>query len=198
VAIKIGMGWEGAMSAGFDKQVRVSDAERDAAAAELREHYAAGRLTTDELDERISQVFAAKTRGDVTDIMHDLPSLRPGMAPLAGPGQPSSGAGWAGHDQGRGYGWGSGGSSGPHRPGHPIGPGHRIGTAISAIVALCLLAGFGVIAATGTGIGGGRPFAIIVLLAAFAFLRRLLFRRGRRVRKVQRVRTRRGPYRRRF
>jgi hypothetical protein len=63
--------------------------------------------------------------------------------------------------------------------------------AISAVVALCVLTGFGIMAATGTGIGGSRPLGIILLLAAIALLRRLLFRR------VRRVRARRGPYRRR-
>ncbi|HEY1666723.1 MAG TPA: DUF1707 domain-containing protein, partial [Trebonia sp.] len=41
--------------------MRVSDAEREAAAAELREHFASGRLTQDEMDERLTAVFAAKT-----------------------------------------------------------------------------------------------------------------------------------------
>ncbi len=93
------------MSAGFDMQagsgkhaaagIRVSDAERDAAAAELREHYAAGRLSVDELDERISQAFAARTRGDLAAVTGDLPSLRPGGAPLPSAGRPPS-AGRAG------------------------------------------------------------------------------------------------------
>ena len=39
------------MAAG--NEMRVGDAEREAAAAELREHYASGRLTLDELNERV-------------------------------------------------------------------------------------------------------------------------------------------------
>lgn len=59
------------------------------------------------------------------------------------------------------------------------------------------LTGFGIMAATGTGIGGGRPFGVILLLAALALLRRLFFRRSRRVRaRARRVRTRRGSRRR--
>ncbi len=50
------------------------------------------------------------------------------------------------------------------------------------MVALCLLTAFGIMAATGTGIGGGRPLGIILLLAAVALLRRLFFRRARRAR----------------
>jgi hypothetical protein len=198
---------EGAMSAGFDNQpgsgkqsgigLRAGDAERDATAAELREHYAAGRLSLDELNERISQAFAARTRGDLSAVMHDLPSLRPGGTPLPSTGQPSSGAGWTGQGRGRDAGWhqdpGNGG------PGHhgPWGPAHAIRMAISGVVALCLLTGFGIIAATGPGIGGGRPFGIILLLAALALLRRLFFRGARRSRRdprrARRVRrTRRG------
>src|SRR6516164_179046 len=63
------------MAAG--NEMRVGDAEREAAAAELREHYASGRLTLDELNERIDKVFAAKTRGDLNVLMTDLPSKRP-------------------------------------------------------------------------------------------------------------------------
>lgn len=188
------------MSAGFDNQAgsgkqagigfRVGDAERDATATELREHYAAGRLSLDELNERVSQAFAARTRGDLSTVMHDLPSLRPGGTPLPGAGQPSSGAGWTRRGWGPGWDQGPGGVG----PGHhgPWGPGHAIGVAISAVIALCLLAGFGIMAATGTGTGGSRPVGIIMLLAALALLRRLFFRRGRRGR-ARRARTRRGP-----
>ena len=41
--------------------LRIGDAERDAAAAQLREHFVAGRLTLDELDERLGAAFMAKT-----------------------------------------------------------------------------------------------------------------------------------------
>ena len=50
-------------------------------------------------------------------------------------------------------------------------------------------------AATGTGNGGGRPLGIMLLRAALAMLRRLLFRRGRQAR-TRRVRTRRASRRR--
>ncbi len=53
--------------------LRIGDAERDAAATDLGEHYAAGRLTLDELNERLDSVFAAKTLGQLTRIMGDLP-----------------------------------------------------------------------------------------------------------------------------
>jgi hypothetical protein len=53
--------------------LRIGDAERDAAATDLGEHYAAGRLTLDELDERLGAVFSAKTLGQLSRIMADLP-----------------------------------------------------------------------------------------------------------------------------
>ena len=53
--------------------LRIGDAERDAAATDLGEHYAAGRLTLDELHERLDAVFSAKTLGQLARIMADLP-----------------------------------------------------------------------------------------------------------------------------
>ena len=57
-----------------DQSIRLSDAEREAAAADLGEHYAQGRLTADEHAERLEQVWAAKTRGEIAPIFRDLPS----------------------------------------------------------------------------------------------------------------------------
>jgi hypothetical protein len=74
--------------------LRVGHAERDAAAADLGEHYVAGRLTLDELHERLGAVFAAKTYGQLTRIMADLPRLRR-PAGWAGPARPPQAA-WAG------------------------------------------------------------------------------------------------------
>ena len=67
--------------------MRVGDAERDAAAADLGEHYTAGRLTLDELHERLESVFAAKTFGQLARIMSDLPGQGrpPGPARAFGP-----------------------------------------------------------------------------------------------------------------
>ncbi len=44
-------------------------------ATEIREHFAQGRLTSDELDERMSLAYAARTRADLEELRHDLPSL---------------------------------------------------------------------------------------------------------------------------
>ena len=151
----------------MSSEMRVSDAEREATASELREHYASGRLSQDELDERLDRTFAAKTRGDLDAIMADLPSMRPGTPPLAGAGQ-----GWN-----CGQGWNPGGGRG----------GQGIGGIISMAIAICVLAGLGIMAAFGTG-SGSRPVAIVLLLAAFALLRRLVFGRRRRARARQRRR----------
>ena len=63
-----------------DQSIRLSDAEREAAAADLGEHFAQGRLTADEHAERLEQVWAAKTRGEVAPIFRDLPSPFAGVA----------------------------------------------------------------------------------------------------------------------
>jgi hypothetical protein len=41
--------------------------------AQLREHFVAGRLTFDELTERIDLALAAKTQGQIDRLMADLP-----------------------------------------------------------------------------------------------------------------------------
>lgn len=71
--------------------LRIGDAEREAVAAELREHYAHGRLTLDEFSQRLDAVFAAKTQRDLQRITSDLPHVRPDNVPLpsARVGQPS-------------------------------------------------------------------------------------------------------------
>jgi hypothetical protein len=52
---------------------RASDAERDAVVAELRAHAAEGRLTVEELDERITAALAALTRAELARLLDDLP-----------------------------------------------------------------------------------------------------------------------------
>lgn len=72
-----------------DHAVRLSDAERAAAAADLGEHYAQGRLTVEEHSERVDAVWAAKTRGELPPLFADLPS--PYAAVAAPPPTPSRG-----------------------------------------------------------------------------------------------------------
>jgi hypothetical protein len=53
--------------------VRVCDADRDAAAAALGEHFAQGRLTLDELNARLDTTLTAITHGELSQATRDLP-----------------------------------------------------------------------------------------------------------------------------
>ena len=53
--------------------VRASDAERDQATEILRAAYAEGRLSSAELDERLTAACTAKTRADLHALTSDLP-----------------------------------------------------------------------------------------------------------------------------
>jgi Domain of unknown function (DUF1707) len=55
--------------------VRASDQERERVAQEIREHYAAGRLTEEELDERVQSAYRAQTHEQLQALMADLPQL---------------------------------------------------------------------------------------------------------------------------
>ncbi|MCW2946225.1 MAG: hypothetical protein JWR24_2942 [Actinoallomurus sp.] len=71
------------------EQLRVGDAERDEVTSALHEHFAQGRLTRDELDERLSATLSARTVGDLRKVTRDLPAIGGVVAPLspeAGPG----------------------------------------------------------------------------------------------------------------
>jgi hypothetical protein len=71
----------------MDDRIRVSDADRERVAARLRDHFAEGRLSQDELDERLSAALGAKTAGDLRRVMSDLPGAAPvpAQAGLMGP-----------------------------------------------------------------------------------------------------------------
>ena len=78
----------------MDDSIRVSDADRDHVTAQLRDHFAAGRITPGELDERLSAALNATTFGDLRRIMADLPGPVP--APLgAAPGPLRATPAWA-------------------------------------------------------------------------------------------------------
>ena len=55
--------------------LRVSDQDRDIAAQQLREHFAAGRLTQEELDQRVQTAYAAQTQQQLELLLWDLPAL---------------------------------------------------------------------------------------------------------------------------
>src|SRR5262245_8830560 len=58
-----------------DPRIRASDADRDRTAALLREHHAAGRLSADEFNERLDKAYAAKTLGELDQLLADLPAI---------------------------------------------------------------------------------------------------------------------------
>jgi hypothetical protein len=70
--------------------LRIGDADREAMAARLREHYAQGRLTLEEFNERIDAAFAATTQSQLSSLTRDLPRL---AAPSAPPPAVAAGAG---------------------------------------------------------------------------------------------------------
>jgi hypothetical protein len=69
-----------------DKVLRIGDAEREAAVTAIGEHYAAGRLDRDELEERIEAAWRARTRADLAVLFTDLPTARQAAHPAV-PGQ---------------------------------------------------------------------------------------------------------------
>jgi Domain of unknown function (DUF1707) len=77
----------------MDDSIRVSDADRDSVTVHLRDHFAAGRITPGELDERLSAALNAKTFGDLRRIMADLPGPVP--APSGPPPAPRATPAWA-------------------------------------------------------------------------------------------------------
>jgi hypothetical protein len=95
---------------------RIGDKERDAAVAALGEHFAAGRITQEEFDERSSAAWQARTASQLAPLFADLPL--PHGVPYQG-WPPPQGA-RPGFGAPRGY---------PHPPRYPASPppGHRHG-----------------------------------------------------------------------
>jgi Domain of unknown function (DUF1707) len=56
-----------------DQHMRVSDAERQAVADRLAEHFSSGRLDQAEFDDRVGKAMSAKTRADLNGLFDDLP-----------------------------------------------------------------------------------------------------------------------------
>jgi Domain of unknown function (DUF1707) len=63
-----------------DPELRASDEDRDRVAAEIREHFAQGRLDRAELDDRLKATFSAKTVGQLDTLTSDLPELSMAVA----------------------------------------------------------------------------------------------------------------------
>jgi uncharacterized protein DUF1707 len=140
--------------------LRVGDSEREAVAAELREHYAQGRLTMEDFQRRLDAAMTARTRGDLDLLIRDLPHAMPSGTPL-----PASTAG-RGRHHGRGSGYGYGG-----RRRSAFG---RISTLLAALASLLIVFDFM------AGLRFPLPGRLGILLAIFAVIRGLLRRIFRR------------------
>ncbi|RCV55594.1 hypothetical protein DEF23_00870 [Marinitenerispora sediminis] len=73
----------------FSPETRASDADRDRVARRLQEHFAQGRLDSDDFNERLTRVYRARTGAELERITEDLPErdladLRPAPRRPAG------------------------------------------------------------------------------------------------------------------
>ena len=59
-------------------EIRASDRERDSATHRLQEAFAEGRLDDAEFDDRMLAALTARTRGQLDQLLTDLPSSAPG------------------------------------------------------------------------------------------------------------------------
>jgi uncharacterized membrane protein len=142
--------------------LRIGDADREVAAAALREHFAQGRLTMEEFQHRLELVFAAKTDADLAAITGDLPPPVPSLPwPATGPG--------GSHDSGF-RDWRAG--SGPRRRSSLA----AFAGFVVVILALILIAFILPVAFIGTVISRSLLFVLMALL----FGKRGLLRRFRR------------------
>lgn len=55
-------------------QLRASDEDRERLSTELHEHAVAGRLTTEELEERLEAAYSARTLAELDALRRDLPT----------------------------------------------------------------------------------------------------------------------------
>jgi hypothetical protein len=69
-------------------EIRAADTDRERAAETLRLAAAEGRLTADELEQRLEQAFAARTYFELEAVVADLPTAQPARAP-GSPAEPS-------------------------------------------------------------------------------------------------------------
>jgi hypothetical protein len=56
-------------------EMRASDRDRDRVAAVLREHTAEGRITMEEFNERLEELYKSKTYGELARLTADLPDV---------------------------------------------------------------------------------------------------------------------------
>lgn len=73
--------------AGNGSTIRIGDAERDQAISSLGDHFAAGRLTREEFDERSDTALRARVGADLEPLFADLPQPGVALAHRSGPGR---------------------------------------------------------------------------------------------------------------
>jgi Flp pilus assembly protein TadB len=71
-----------------DSRTRAGDEDRERIATALGGHYAAGRLTLEEFQQRLDRAYAAKTLGELDDLMTDLPGTDLSLLPGRRDGRP--------------------------------------------------------------------------------------------------------------
>jgi hypothetical protein len=60
-----------------DRNLRAADSDRESVADLLREQHLAGRLGSDEFQERLDRCYAARTYGELDELVADLPREEP-------------------------------------------------------------------------------------------------------------------------
>ncbi|WP_433354409.1 DUF1707 SHOCT-like domain-containing protein [Microtetraspora malaysiensis] len=107
--------------------LRIGDRERDEVTGALHDAFAQGRITREELDERLDATLAAKTEGDLRRVTADLPD-----AYDREPGGVQEGAPWAPGHRGRPGGMGHlpWAADQPEHDPRDAGTGHRPWTAV--------------------------------------------------------------------
>jgi Domain of unknown function (DUF1707) len=151
--------WQAQQGTGEDRvatgpDLRIADADREAAAAFLREHYAQGRLTLGEFNQRLDAVFAATTLRQLSVLTRDLPRAAGPPAPL-----PASSTA-AGRERARR----------DHRPGWRARLG-MIGLIIAVLTAWLLIAGLHL----GMFMWPGKVAIFLTIFAAIRWLMRRIW-----------------------
>ena len=145
--------------------IRVGDAEREAVAAQLREHYGDGRLTLDELNERLDQTFAARTYAELNAVTTDLPRATSGWTAGDSVSAGTAGSRLTVGPQGQG--------SGPRGDGWDHARGQAAAFAAPLVAVIALAGVWALVMFGGLFGGGGRPFGFVLLFAVFALIRRM-------------------------
>jgi hypothetical protein len=157
--------YSGSMTRDFPEGgIRVSDAERDRAIAELSEHFQAGRLTHDEFDDRSTRALQARTGDNLRALFTDLPlatsaGAPPAPAPVPGPGDDAD----------------------PAETGEPPLPEHHHGQwPVGRIVIACVIASIVIGNVTGAITSGSQHVGSVGWVLPVVILLIVLRRMGRR------------------